>query len=566
MASSRLPSDASVVRELRELVRPHIDSFDWFIRYGLDEAVDSLEPEEFEEERAGARVSLWLNSASLLLPKSDARREQDLYPSECRRRAASYTAQLRVTLNYSVNGGPPLEFERALGQVPVMVCSAACHLRKLGTAELVRKREERHELGGYFIANGNERAIRLLIVPRRNHITGIVRSSFKNRGPTFTQYATVIRCANADQSSLTVALHLLSTGSARLRITISKNEFFIPVVLVLRAFRDCSDKEIYERTLAGAGDDPFVADRVIEALRENRDDFDVPLRTRAECLVFLGQRFRGILRRPPWESDEEAGMVLLRRHVFIHLEHRSESGRGGAKWELLLLMLQRLYALAAGRVSADNPDRCVVSHANMTPGGRLDHPARAAVLGARGLAPRRGTSYSGVHAPPRSPRRPSSRRLWPIHGRQRTSLPLIIPTSFYGHSLVNQEVLLPGHLWTMMMREQLGNWVRAVGASIKRELGKPNPLSVSDEKLISTALRGASDKVDPGKALSYFIATGNLRSESGLDLQQVNAWPCIRLPATLLISCPSSTRVVRPLALMSDAKHARLTVSLSLAG
>ena len=118
----------------------------------------------------------------------------------------------------------------------------------------------------------------------------------------------------------------------------------------------------------------------------------------------------------------------------------------------------------------------------------------------------------------------------------------------------------------MMMREQLGNWVRAVGASIKRELGKPNPLSVSDEKLISTALRGASDKVDPGKALSYFIATGNLRSESGLDLQQVNAWPCIRLPATLLISCPSSTRVVRPLALMSDAKHARLTVSLSLAG
>jgi len=39
-----------------------------------------------------------------------------------------------------------------------------------------------------------------------------------------------------------LGLHLLSSGSARLRITISKNEFFLPVVLVLRALRECSDR------------------------------------------------------------------------------------------------------------------------------------------------------------------------------------------------------------------------------------------------------------------------------------------------------------------------------------
>jgi DNA-directed RNA polymerase I subunit RPA2 len=349
-------SDADVTARLQELVRPHVESFDWFVRYGLDEGVESLEPEEFEAP-GGEHISLWLDSATLRSPKSESRREQDLYPSECRRRSASYTGQLRAVLKYSVNGGPPLEFERALGQLPVMVRSVACHLRGLGPAELIRKREERHELGGYFIANGNERAIRLLIVPRRNHITGIVRPSFKNRGHAFTPFATVMRCANTDQCSLTVALHLLDTGSARLRITISKNEFFIPIVTLLRALRECSDSEIYSRAVGGAGSDSFVADRVLEALRENRDDFGEPLRTRHECLGFLGRRFRPVLRRPPWESDEDAGVVLLRRHVFIHLEHPTETGRGAAKWELLLLMLQRLYALAAGRVAQDNPDR-----------------------------------------------------------------------------------------------------------------------------------------------------------------------------------------------------------------
>eukprot|EP00962_Isochrysis_galbana_P003151 scaffold879_cov51-Isochrysis_galbana.AAC.2 len=72
-----------------------------------------------------------------------------------------------------------------------------------------------------------------------------------------------------------------------------------------------------------------------------------------------------------------------------------------------------------------------------------------------------------------------------------------------------------------MVREQLGGWVKAVGAAVRRELGKPSPPSVSDEKMLTAALRRAGDAADPGKALAYFVATGNLRSESGLDLQQV---------------------------------------------
>ena len=89
--------------------------------------------------------------------------------------------------------------------------------------------------GSLRIFERHERAIRLLIAPRRNHMMAIVRPSFKNRGPDYTANAVTIRCVRPDGSSQTVALHLLSSGGAKLRVTISKQEFFIPVVLLLKA-------------------------------------------------------------------------------------------------------------------------------------------------------------------------------------------------------------------------------------------------------------------------------------------------------------------------------------------
>jgi DNA-directed RNA polymerase I subunit RPA2 len=43
---------------------------------------------------------------------------------------------------------------------------------------------------GYFIQNGIERVIRLLQVPRRNYASAIERSSFKNRGPAYSDKGT----------------------------------------------------------------------------------------------------------------------------------------------------------------------------------------------------------------------------------------------------------------------------------------------------------------------------------------------------------------------------------------
>lgn len=178
--------------------------------------------------------------------------------------------------------------------------------------------------------NGNEKAIRLLIAPRRNHLVGITRPSFKNRGADFGPHAVLLRCVRPDGSSQTIGLHLLLSGGAKLRVAIRKQEFFVPAVIILRALRGCTDAEIYCRVLGSDHSDSFASDRLQFMLREYVT-YAEPLHSREQCLSFLGALFRPTLRPPARLDDLEVGSMLLRRHLFVHLG----SDEFCAKWEVL---------------------------------------------------------------------------------------------------------------------------------------------------------------------------------------------------------------------------------------
>lgn len=75
-----------------------------------------------------------------------------------------------------------------------MVRSKNCHLADLDEKELINLNEDKNEYGGYFIVNGNEKVIRMLIAQKRNYPVAFVRSSYTNRGPGYTQYAVQMRC------------------------------------------------------------------------------------------------------------------------------------------------------------------------------------------------------------------------------------------------------------------------------------------------------------------------------------------------------------------------------------
>lgn len=92
-----------------------------------------------------------------------------MYPYECRLRSLTYSAPLIATIARKIDNEPEEKVTLCLGEVPVMVRSKFCNLHGLNEEELTRKREDCFEFGGYFIINGNERIVRMLVMNKRNY-------------------------------------------------------------------------------------------------------------------------------------------------------------------------------------------------------------------------------------------------------------------------------------------------------------------------------------------------------------------------------------------------------------
>jgi DNA-directed RNA polymerase I subunit RPA2 len=197
-------------------------------------------------------------------------------------------------------------------------------LRGLPSSELVRRHEEPEEFGGYFIINGNERLIRYLILPRRNHVISLLRPSFANRGPSYTQYAVQIRCVRPDQSSITNTLHYLSNGSAMLRFSLRKQEYVIPIMLILKALIGASDREIFEYVMMQDYENTFLTDRVELLLRSFKM---YSLYTGDQCLEYLGDKFRVVLGMPEDWTNQALGAWLIQKMVLVHLEEPRDKFR-----------------------------------------------------------------------------------------------------------------------------------------------------------------------------------------------------------------------------------------------
>lgn len=222
--------------------------------------------------------------------------------------------------------------------------SSRCNLRGFSSAQLVRKHEEPEEFGGYFVINGNERLIRYLILPRRNHVISIIRNSFMNRGPSFTPYGVAIRCVRPDQTSVTNSLNYLSNGSAMLRFSWRKQEYMIPVMLILKALVSASDREIFEGVIMKDYDNTFLTDRM-ELLLRSFKAFN--LHTGDQCLEYLGDKFRVVLGQPEDHDNMTLGHWLIEKIVLVHLESPRDKFRM-LLYVLFLIWLQIIAKNAPG--------------------------------------------------------------------------------------------------------------------------------------------------------------------------------------------------------------------------
>ncbi|KAL0397530.1 UNVERIFIED_CONTAM: DNA-directed RNA polymerase I subunit [Sesamum calycinum] len=224
---------------LRELFMHHIDSFDHMVEHGLERMLLSVKP-YFEfgliEVLFLTNEILWFENPEIYPPQKErsSRTMADaLYPFECRQAKLTYAGRFMVDVKFQYDDGVSVREKINFGQFPVMLKSKLCHLRGANDPKkLVRHKEEPSEMGGYFIMNGLERVIRLLILPKRNYPMSMVRNSFRERRDGYTDKAVVIRCVREDQSAVTVKLYYLNNGSARLGFWIQGREYLLPVGII----------------------------------------------------------------------------------------------------------------------------------------------------------------------------------------------------------------------------------------------------------------------------------------------------------------------------------------------
>jgi DNA-directed RNA polymerase I subunit RPA2 len=125
-----------------------------------------------------------------------------ILPTECRQRGDTYKGLLEARLSWEVDGNPQPPMAIELGEIPVMVRSKACHLSGMSPEELVAAGEDEDCWGGFFVIKGHERLIRMLVHTRKNYPISLQRSTWKNRGPLFTDKGIVMRSVSEDLRSV----------------------------------------------------------------------------------------------------------------------------------------------------------------------------------------------------------------------------------------------------------------------------------------------------------------------------------------------------------------------------
>lgn len=346
-------SKKSDIRKLRRLSAPHVEGFNYFLDVGLSRGVADIVPYEIdlvdtsieanrgighEVGKPSETIQFWLENVRVGMPtksavtSSGSTAAAKLLPRECRELGIMYSAPLtaefclqflrRDGYGNETPQGSVMRISRNFGMMPIMTMSKACHLYGKSPAELVKVKEEQTEFGGYFIVNGIERCVRLLQVPRANHATSIQRSNYKNRGKLYTDLGVAIRCQrhNGDMSTITNTLHYLTTGGATLKFVARKQEFLLPLVLVMRALsggdgstrgHGITDEELYNRIVQGDESNTFVRARAELLLREAKQ-FN-GMQTPEECLAFVGSRFRLMSMKANSTSDVEIGHYIINR-------------------------------------------------------------------------------------------------------------------------------------------------------------------------------------------------------------------------------------------------------------
>lgn len=332
------------------LTRNHIESFDFALDYSLVKGIKHLKKLELQyDESTRLEISIYKAEVGKPTVHKDARcKTRAIYPTECRSAGFTYKAPLKLSFQVKINGKILDSFEENAGGIPVMVKSKRCNLNGMTTDQLIAHKEDPQEAGGYFIINGNEKLVRFLIAQLRNYPIVMTRKGWKRAAQMTSDLGIHCRCVKEDQVSNDMIIHYLTNGSVKIRILIDKLTVYLPLLLILRALCDYSNKKICQMLLQSCEHDTFYYSCVVNMIKqiENED-----LNTQDEILEYIGERTRSrFYHLERWHSNKEIAHHLLQNSIAVHLDNNED------KFNFLVFCTKKLFAARRGDCALENVD------------------------------------------------------------------------------------------------------------------------------------------------------------------------------------------------------------------
>jgi len=295
--------------KVRGLVKQHLDSYNHFIAIDIKHIVraNELVTCDADPNFYLKFLDVYLGQPSVEEEFSSERTwETDKFtPQECRLRDTTYSAPIKVDVQYTLGGRVLYRRGLTVGRMPIMLRSKRCLLYGRSDKELARMGECPLDPGGYFVVKGSEKVILIQEQLSKNRII-VDRDSKDNIHAAVTS-------STHERKSKT---HLISkNGKFALRHNTMTDD--IPIVVLLKAMGVTSDQEIVQLV----GSEGKFAQAIAASLNECSQ---LRVYSQKQALEYISKRIRGSQReqqtqRPAKRSRLEEARELLAHVLLAHV-------------------------------------------------------------------------------------------------------------------------------------------------------------------------------------------------------------------------------------------------------
>lgn len=316
--------------KIEDIAKPHIESYNaLFYNKVFKNIIKKVKPLTIGSFRM--EIADFTVHQPFITERNNISLDRRLLPREARLTNTTYKGKIFIKFSLFYDDKLISSEFRPCGGFPIMVKSGYCHLLDEPNPNSID--EDENDIGGYFIINGIDKLIRFHIMQKRNYPFALCRPQ-KNKN--YTDNYIYIRSVGDDELGHVGYLHYSIDGDVFYRFFRRRNEFHIPIIIILKALVNTTDQEIYKML----NNDIYITVALKKATKEE-------VFSRAECIEYIGARFKQSMNA---STNEEACIEILDTYVCPHLTKNQD------KFNFLIYSIKKLFSLVKGEIIPEDSD------------------------------------------------------------------------------------------------------------------------------------------------------------------------------------------------------------------